>query len=230
MRMETKKIESARLENQSHEFFLMGLVVALGFLFITFEWSTTEVTKHEIATVAVDPGDEIMLPVTIQKPLTPPAPAVAAPPRVVAPNIVITEKENVPDVELVPTDASVDEDLTAFVAPVEEDPVEDIVFAVCEKDPSFPGGPKAMMEFLSKNIKYPAVCLESGIQGRVFVSFVVDKDGKIVDVTVLKGVHEKLDAEAVRVVSSMPAWTPGEMQGRKVKARFQLPVNFRAVR
>ena len=84
-----------------------------------------------------------------------------------------------------------------------------------------------MMEYLMKNIKYPAVCQEAGISGRVIVSFVVNKDGTIQNVEVIRGVHEKLDAEAVRVVKSMPAWSPGEQQGRKVRSKFQLPVFFR---
>ena len=106
---------------------------------------------------------------------------------------------------------------------VDEDPI--VSFA--EKAPLFPGGQKAMMEYLMKNIKYPAICQEMGIQGRVVVGFVVNKDGSIQDVTVLSSVNEKLDAEAIRVVSSMPAWTPGEMQGQKVRTKFQLPVTFR---
>ena len=83
------------------------------------------------------------------------------------------------------------------------------------------------MEYLMKNIKYPAACQEAGISGRVIVSFVVNKDGTIQNVEVIRGVHEKLDAEAVRVVKSMPAWSPGEQQGRKVRSKFQLPVFFR---
>lgn len=223
--MEIKKIESASLENKSHDFLLMGLVVALGFLFIVFEWSSVDVKKP--APVVTDDyiGSEILVPVTIQKPNLPP-PAVAAPPRVIAP--VITPVDNDKPVDpvdvVVPTDEPITyEPVVTGPEVIEEDPI--ISFA--EKAPLFPGGQKAMMEYLMKNIKYPAICQEMGIQGRVVVGFVVNKDGSIQDVTVLSSVNEKLDAEAIRVVKSMPAWTPGEMQGQKVRTRFQLPVTFR---
>lgn len=228
MRMETKKVSSASLENKTHDFLLMGLVVALGFLFIAFEWSTTEVKKYE-PVVETNWGDvDVMLPVTIQKPLTPPAPAVAAPPRVIAPTIVVVDKQDVPDVTLVIPDATTDDPIVATSTKVDEPDEAPIIFR-SEVPPTFPGGQKAMMEYLMKNIKYPAVCLESGISGRVIVSFVVNTDGSIQDVVVLRGVHEKLDAEAIRVVSSMPAWTPGKNQGQNVRVRYQLPVFFKTL-
>ncbi len=222
--MEIKKIESASLENKSHDFLLMGLVVALGFLFIIFEWSTVDV-KKPAPIVSEDNFDtEIMAPISIQKPNLPP-PAVTAPPRVIAPVIKPVENDKVVDpVTVVPTDEPVTyEPVVTGPEVVDEDPI--VSFA--EKAPLFPGGQKAMMEYLMKNIKYPAICQEMGIQGRVVVGFVVNKDGSIQDVTVLSSVNEKLDAEAIRVVSSMPAWTPGEMQGQKVRTKFQLPVTFR---
>lgn len=225
--METKKVSSASLENKTHDFLLMGLVVALGFLYITFEWSTTEVKKYD-PVIETNWGDvDVMLPVTIQKPLTPPAPAVAAPPRVHVPNIVITEKTDVPDVEIAPVDPGIEETFAPVVAEPETVDGEDIIHVRAEVQPSFPGGSAAMMKFLKDNIKYPAICSDYGIQGRVVVSFVVNKDGSIEQVEVVNGVHERLDAEAIRVVEMMPAWTPGMMQGHAVRTKFILPVLFR---
>ena len=223
--MEMKKNASASLENKSHDFLLMGLVVALGFLFIVFEWSTVDVKKSAPIVTVDSYGPEDLVPFSIQKPNLPP-PAVAAPPRVIDPVIkpVDNDKPVDPVDVVVPTDEPITYDpVVAKPEVIDEDPI--ISFA--EKAPVFPGGPRAMMEYLMKNIKYPAVCQELGIHGRVVVGFVVNKDGSIQDVTVLSSVNEKLDAEAVRVVSSMPAWTPGEMQGQKVRTRFQLPVIFR---
>lgn len=220
-----KKNASASLENKSHDFLLMGLVVALGFLFIVFEWSTVDVKKSAPIVTVDSYGPEDLVPFSIQKPNLPP-PAVAAPPRVIDPVIkpVDNDKPVDPVDVVVPTDEPITYDpVVAKPEVIDEDPI--ISFA--EKAPVFPGGPRAMMEYLMKNIKYPAVCQELGIHGRVVVGFVVNKDGSIQDVTVLSSVNEKLDAEAVRVVSSMPAWTPGEMQGQKVRTRFQLPVIFR---
>lgn len=103
----------------------------------------------------------------------------------------------------------------------------DKVFEVVEKMPSFPGGPGAMYDFLAKNIKYPEVAVECGIQGSVIVTFIVKKDGSLSDVRVAKSVDPSLDKEAVRVVKSMPKWIPGIEKGKYVNVKFTLPVTFR---
>ena len=101
------------------------------------------------------------------------------------------------------------------------------VFDVVEQMPSFPGGPSALFEYLSKNIKYPVVAEENGIQGRVIVSFVVERDGSITDVRVVKSVDPSLDKEAVRVVKAMPKWIPGKQNGSAVRVKYTVPVTFR---
>ena len=104
---------------------------------------------------------------------------------------------------------------------------EDKVFDIVEQQPLFPGGQSALMQFLHDNIKYPVVAQENGVQGRVTVQFVVEKDGSITDVHVLRGVDPSLDKEAVRVVKSMPRWTPGKQNGTTVRVNYRLPVLFR---
>ena len=101
------------------------------------------------------------------------------------------------------------------------------IFEVVEQMPSFPGGQAALFEFLSKNIRYPVVAEENGIQGRVIVTFVVERDGSITDVRVVKSVDPSLDKEAVRVTKSMPHWNPGMQNGGPVRVKFTLPVTFR---
>ena len=101
------------------------------------------------------------------------------------------------------------------------------VFDVVEQMPSFPGGPSALFEYLSKNIKYPAVAEENGVQGRVIVTFVVERDGSITDVKVVKSVDPSLDKEAIRVTKSMPHWIPGKQNGSAVRVKYTLPVTFR---
>lgn len=113
---------------------------------------------------------------------------------------------------------------TEPVKPKEE---ENKVFDVVEQMPSFPGGNSALMQFLSKNIKYPVVAEENGIQGRVICTFVVERDGRVTDVHVVKSVDPSLDKEAVRVVSSMPNWIPGKQNGSAVRVKYTLPVTFR---
>ena len=110
-----------------------------------------------------------------------------------------------------------------------EPPKEDEtkVFDVVEQMPSFPGGPSALMQFLSSNIKYPVVAEENGVQGRVVCTFVVERDGSITDVRVIKSVDPSLDKEAVRVVKSMPKWIPGKQNGSAVRVKYTVPVTFR---
>lgn len=113
---------------------------------------------------------------------------------------------------------------TEPVKPKEE---ENKVFDVVEQMPSYPGGNGALMQYLSKNIKYPVVAEENGIQGRVICTFVVERDGSVTDVRVAKSVDPSLDKEAVRVVSSMPKWIPGKQNGSAVRVKYTLPVTFR---
>ena len=101
------------------------------------------------------------------------------------------------------------------------------VFDVVEEMPQFPGGQAALLEYLAKNIKYPVVAEENGVQGRVIVTFVVERDGSITDVKVVKSVDPSLDKEATRVVKSMPKWQPGKQNGSAVRVKYTVPVQFR---
>ena len=113
---------------------------------------------------------------------------------------------------------------TEPVKPKEE---ENKVFDVVEQMPSYPGGMGALMQYLSSNIKYPAIAEENGIQGRVICTFVVERDGSITDVKIAKSVDPSLDKEAMRVVSKMPRWIPGKQNGSAVRVKYTLPVTFR---
>lgn len=101
------------------------------------------------------------------------------------------------------------------------------LFTVVEQMPMFPGGDGALMGYLRDNIHYPTVAAENGVQGRVVVGFVVERDGSITDVNILRGVDPSLDREAMRVVKSMPKWTPGKQNGSAVRVKYQVPVSFR---
>ena len=117
------------------------------------------------------------------------------------------------------------EEKIAEPEPVKEE--ETKVFDVVEQMPSFPGGPSALMQYLSSNIKYPVVAEENGVQGRVVCTFVVERDGSITDVRVIKSVDPSLDKEAVRVVKGMPKWIPGKQNGSAVRVKYTVPVTFR---
>lgn len=101
------------------------------------------------------------------------------------------------------------------------------IFTVVEQMPMYPGGDGALMGYLRDNIHYPTVAAENGVQGRVVVGFVVERDGSITDVNILRGVDPSLDREAMRVVKSMPKWTPGKQNGSAVRVKYQVPVSFR---
>ena len=103
----------------------------------------------------------------------------------------------------------------------------DSIFEVVEESPSFPGGVAKLYEFLSKQLRYPEMAKENGIQGKVFVQFVVCKDGSIKDVKVIKSIHNILDKEASRVVKRMPKWSPGKQRGKAVNTKFTLPIKFK---
>ena len=111
--------------------------------------------------------------------------------------------------------------------PAPKPEVSNKVFDVVEEMPHFPGGPAALQAFLSSNTKYPVVAQENGVQGRVIVSFVVERDGSITDVKVVRSVDPSLDREATRVVKSMPRWSPGKQNGSAVRVKYTVPVVFR---
>lgn len=101
------------------------------------------------------------------------------------------------------------------------------VFDIVEQMPEYPGGQAALFEFISKNVKYPEDAVKKKVEGKVFVTFVVDTDGKITDVSLMRKVFPSLDAEAVRVISAMPNWIPGKQKGQVVRVKYTVPIMFR---
>ena len=108
-----------------------------------------------------------------------------------------------------------------------EEPKEPEIFVVVEEMPTFPGGDKALYEFLAKNIKYPAVAKDNGIEGKVYIKFVVNEDGSVSQVQLARGIGGGCDEEAMRVVKDMPKWKPGKQRGKNVKVWYTLPVYFK---
>ena len=117
--------------------------------------------------------------------------------------------------------------LFSFMTSTAQTKKNNMVFDVVEVMPQFPGGQIAMLKYIMENIKYPKQAMKEGIQGRVTVRFIVEKDGSISDVKPILSVHPLLNKEAVRVVESMPKWTPGKHNGKPVRVRFNLPVMFK---
>lgn len=236
--MEIKKSKKADLEGQKGTGLLIGYILALAMLFVAFEWTERDYIETEPVLYAASaaPMEEEVIPVTqpiFQSAAPPPADAPEVPEIL---NIVENDQE-IAD-ETIESSEATNEAISGPAAPVsgpvvqgpvvtEEASDEGTVFQVVEQMPEFPGGMKALMKFLSDNIRYPSVAQDNGIQGRVMLDFVVNKDGSIVDVHVLKGVDTSLDNEAVRVVKSMPKWRPGRQRGKAVRVKYVLPVVFR---
>ena len=224
---EIKKTPRANIENQKDTAILMGVVLALALVFVAFEWST-QTTKVDLSTVVQDVVAEEEIEITRRDPTPPPPPP---PPAPEAPEIIqVVETKVETRIEINMEDDQSKAQIQTYTPPpppkqVEEE--EEEIFVVVENQPEFPGGQAAMMKFLSENIKYPVIAQENGIQGRVICNFVVERDGSITDVQVVRGVDPSLDKEAVRVIQSMPKWKPGMQRGKPVRVRFTLPVVFR---
>ena len=147
---------------------------------------------------------------------------------------VVEDDVEVADVEIASVDDSFDKLQQTFTPPApaqqgrkQEKVEEEQIFEFLEEMPEFPGGEKAMLKWLGDHVKYPAVAAENNIQGRVMVSFVVERDGSVSNVKVDRGVDPSLDKEAIRLVESMPKWKPGMQTGKPVRCRFRLPVTFK---
>ncbi len=225
---EVKKSPKANLEVHRNTFILMGLVVGLSLLFFAFEWST-QTRKLDETVLVQDVLAEEEIEITRRDPAPPPPPP---PPEPEAPEIIEVVEEKVETkLEIKTEDDQSQRQLQTYVPPPPPKPkqeeVTEEIFVVVENQPEFPGGNAAMMKFLGDNIKYPVIAQENGIQGRVICNFVVEKDGSITDVQVVRGVDPSLDREAVRVIQQMPRWKPGKQRGQAVRVRFTLPVVFR---
>ncbi|MBN2743207.1 MAG: energy transducer TonB [Marinilabiliaceae bacterium] len=223
--MEVKKSPKVDLENKKTLFMQVGMVVALSVILIAFEWTSSDAKKSEFDTIQEAAVEEEIIPITRQEEMKPPPPP---PPPRVSDVLTIVEDDVKLDEELDLSEFEEKEEVvfTNMVAPQEEEEADAPVFFIVEKMPEFPGGNEALQRYIAQSIKYPVIAQENGIQGRVFVSFVVNAKGQVVDVKIARGVDANLDKEAIRVVMAMPTWTPGEQRGKKVKVSYTVPINF----
>ncbi len=225
--MDIKKSKEASLEDKKLTYLLLGFVFVLSICYVALEWTEKEVTVYEIIDEEFLIEDEIEIQQTTQD-ITPPPPP--APVQEIEVLTVVDDEVETQHIEINTED---DKDVEVVVAApveqvVEDEEVEEEVFVVVEKMPEFPGGQAALFKYLSENVKYPVIAQENGIQGRVICQFVVNKDGSIVDVEVVRtGGDPSLDKEAVRVIKSMPKWSPGQQRGKAVRVKYTVPVNFK---
>lgn len=228
--MEVKKTPKADLENKKSTWLLVGYVIVLAFMFVAFEWTKRDV-KIDMSQAVTDLvfEEEIEIPITEQPEMATPPPPPEAP--AIAETLTIVEDDADVEETVIASTEDTGQAVEIKYVPIEveeEEPEEQTIFEVVEQMPEFPnGGMAGLMQFLSKNIKYPTIAQENGTQGRVTVQFVVNKDGSIVDAKVLRGVDPYLDKEALRVIGTMPKWKPGMQRGKPVRVKYTVPVMFR---
>jgi periplasmic protein TonB len=211
--MEPKKNPEVNLERKRGLFLQIGLVIALLVVLGAFEYKTYEKIAYNLGALNLDDLEEEIIPITKQE-VKPPPP----PPEIIE----IVEDDVVIEDEIKIEDTESDEDEVIEI--IEED--DDEFFMVVENMPEFPGGDLGLIKYIQKHVKYPAIAKEYNITGKVYVSFIVDKSGSVTSVKIVRGVDKNLDAEAVRVVKSLPKYKPGKQRGKSVRVMFTIPINF----
>lgn len=219
--MVAKKSAQANLENKKNLYMMMGFVMVLSLLYISFEWSKAELNFDKIdqsqTTSYIDELPPITMPDKVLPPPPPPPPLT---------DIINVVKDEVKTTEQIFTDDTPIETLKTYATSQTAEIVEQVdeVLIYVEQMPEFEGD---VFSYLAKALKYPTIPQEYGIQGRVVCQFVVNKDGSIVDIQVVKSIDKYLDAEAVRVIKLMPKWKPGKLNGKAVRVKYTLPVHFK---
>jgi protein TonB len=224
--MEPKKTSKADLENKRSMFFLIGLILALGAIVVAFEWDS-KVTSAEVFGKSRPIDDEwIELP-----PITKPEELKKELPRPVVVEIIeiVDDKSSaVEDVLDISSEATAETKIEPVIIPEEAAVADEPIFLIGQLDenPEFPGGELGLRKYLNNAINYPVLAQERGIMGTVFLTFVINKHGKVENVRIMRGVDELLDKEALRVVNTLPDWKPGKQNGKPVKVSFQVPIKF----
>jgi periplasmic protein TonB len=224
--MEAKKTPKADLTRKSGMFLNLGLAVAVGITLAAFEYKSGDDGALKDLGQVSDNFEEILdIPVTEQPPPPPPPPIEQPVIKEIPDEVKIEDKIEVNfDVDVKET--TVIKEVVIADVPVVVEKVDEI-FDVVETQPNPPGGMSAWNKYLSDNLKYPTQARRMGVEGSVIVVFVVNTDGSIQDVEVLRGIGGGCDEEAVRVVKGAPKWEPGKQRGRPVRTRMRLPIRFK---
>lgn len=226
--MELKKNPKADLENRRGLYLEIGLVVILVAALVAFNIKTYDQEQVEVVQrTAIDEVEDVVIQ-TQQEELPPPPPP-EQPEVTTELNVIEDDAESQNEVDMSSfqrQEEATNIEITPVKIEEEEEEDEQVIFQVVENDPEFPGGIEALMKYLQQNIKYPQLARENNITGKVYVTFVVERDGSVTGVRVLRDIGGGCGQEAVRVVKSMPKWTPGKQRGKAVRVQYNLPVNF----
>ncbi len=232
--MEPKKNPKADLTKNSSLYFVIGLFAVMLFTYVAFEWKTYDENNDYDISMNVDDLLDEEVPMTEQIKTPPPPPPPAAPEIIE----VVEDEEEVEETVIESTETSQEEEIME-VEDVEVEEMEedvDVPFAVIENVPVFPGCEKEsnkracfnkmMQKHIGKNFRYPEIAQEMGVQGRVNIMFVIQKDGSIGNVR-MRGPDKNLEKEAARIIGKLPRMTPGKQRGRAVRVPFSIPITFK---
>lgn len=223
--MKTKKSKKADLESKRKLFFLIGLLFSLAIVLAAFEWKSPVEKIMIFDDLKIDAPDDEMMPITREKE---------------------EKKETLPvqkvfDFKLVTDETDIDDDPDFFESDITPDEAVDVKMYIPQTEektddiptvwfademPEFPGGELALRKFVAQSIKYPVIAQESGIEGKVIVTFIINTNGEVTDVRIFRGVNSSLDNEALRVVRKLPRWKPGKQNGKAVRVNYNVPINF----
>ena len=237
--MEIKKSKTADLESQRPTLLLLGLIFSFGITLQSFEWLKSDVIVKPISSfedeTLYEPINEVMIAKPQPKFIASSQPKTAnkgpvivkETPKIEPSKIIKTEPKPTPTVkpiggfDLNSKSPTTNEELeTVFIDP-------ELPFARVEVKPEFIGGAQEMIKFISKNVVYPSISRNTGKQGKVYVTFIIDKQGNVTNAEVIKGVDKHLDKEALRVINKMPKWKPGKQRGKAVRVKYTIPVNYK---
>ena len=235
--MQPKKNHKADLRKNSSLYFVIGLSVILFISWQAIEWKTYDKNQYDYESLNVEDDDDEEIPITEQL-KTPPPPPLPPPP---APEVIeiVQDEEEVEETVIESTETSNDEIIEVDDVDIEEEEEDiNVPFAIIEDVPIFSGCEKVskdkrrdcfqdqMNKHIKRNFRYPEIAQEMGIQGRVYVSFIIDKDGSINNIT-MRGPDQNLEKEAQRIISKLPQMIPGKQRGRAVRVPFSIPITFR---
>lgn len=226
--MELKKSDKANLERTKTMYTLLGMVLALSIVIAAFEWKSYDEKEEAMQfTQVVQEVEEVMI---TRQEETPPEPETPQQQETTEFEIVDDDQELQNEFSVESFENVSNTDVTVPKVEIEEEPeaevAEEVIFTVVEESATYPGGMEKMYEYIGSNLKYPQQARETGTQGRVYVTFVVEKDGSLTDVKVLRDIGSGCGEEAVRVVKSMPKWKPAKQRGKTVRMQFNLPIAF----
>jgi periplasmic protein TonB len=232
--MQLKKTPKADLTKNSSLYFAIGLASVLLFSWVAIEWKTYEKSAFDYEALNVDDEDDEEVPITEQIKTPPPPPPPPPAPEVIE---IVEDEEDIEETVIESTETD-QEEIVEIVDVVDDFEDVDVPFAVIEDVPLFPGCEKVaksdrrkcfqeqINKHIRKNFRYPEIAQEMGVQGRVYVNFIISKDGSITNIR-MRGPDKNLEKEAKRIISKLPKMTPGKQRGRPVRVPFSIPISFR---